>query len=325
MRIVALAGMAVVVLAACSGGGGAEVVTGGGSTAPPGGTLPGLDSAAPVWRYAPWAPAPASTATLSAALGGAPSMVEDPQSSWTFSPPAPTVPGGGPGTPQQVATALWAAIGIDPATLAVSVSADGRTVTGVEQLGGVPSPLPFVVTVDGAGNIASASGHIVRPDAAGDQARIGTVAALAQVAAPRAGDDRGEQQPSLRPDPKPAVPPLSPDPTTRPTTPNPAVVDVAETYVLSPAADGGLWLLPAYQFTFDDGETRTVSAVAAPPEAAGLIGVPEDQAAATAASHGLAFRVAERDGVEQMLTADYDPSRVNVAVTKGLVTRAWMG
>jgi hypothetical protein len=148
---------------------------------------------------------------------------------------------------------------------------------------------------------------------------------LAQVAAPPTGDDRGEQQPSLRPDPTPAVPPLSTDPTTRPTTPNPTVVAVAEAYVLSPAADGGLWLLPAYRFTFDDGESRTVTAVAAPPEAAALIGQSEDQAAATAAAHGWAFRVAERDGDEQMLTADYDPARVNVAVTKGTVSRAWMG
>jgi hypothetical protein len=121
------------------------------------------------------------------------------------------------------------------------------------------------------------------------------------------------------------VPPLSPEPTTRPTTPNPTVIDVAETYVLSPAADGGLWLLPGYLFTFDDGETRTVSAVAAPPEAAGLVGLSENQAATTAASKGMDFRVAERDGIEQMLTADYNPDRVNVAVTDGIVTRAWMG
>ena len=33
--------------------------------------------------------------------------------------------------------------------------------------------------------------------------------------------------------------------------------------------------------------------------------------------------MAERDGVEQMLTADYNPDRVNVAVTNGTVTRAW--
>ena len=56
-----------------------------------------------------------------------------------------------------------------------------------------------------------------------------------------------------------------------------------------------------------------------------LVGLAEDQAAAAAASHGWAFRVAERDGVSELLTADYSPNRVNVAITNGAVTRAWMG
>ncbi|MDQ1457533.1 MAG: hypothetical protein QOH28_3153, partial [Actinomycetota bacterium] len=146
------------------------------------------------------------------------------------------------------------------------------------------------------------------------------------------------------------VAPLSPQPTTEPA-PEPTVVDrvlapvavVAETYVVVPATDGGTWLLPGYRFTFDDGSSRSVIAVAGPPpvEAASppattcadgpncgiadYVGLPEDQAAARATAQGMAYRVAERDGVEQLLTADYSADRVNVAITGGTVTRAWLG
>src|SRR5205823_15100402 len=130
------------------------------------------------------------------------------------------------------------------------------------------------------------------------------------------------------------VPPISPQPTTEPTVVDRLLrppVAVAATYVPAPALDGGAWLLPAYRFTFDDGSTRTVMAVASTPDASptadpsGLVGLPEDQAAAAAASRGWGYRVAERDGVSQLLTADYDPNRANVAITNGNVTRAWMG
>ncbi len=149
--------------------------------------------------------------------------------------------------------------------------------------------------------------------------------------------------------------PLNPQPTTEPP-PEATAVDrvllpvtgVTETFAVAPADGGGTWLLPAYRFTFDDGSSRDVLAVAGPPGAdtstgagsspppttcaAGpacgitdFVGQPEDEAAATAAARGNALRVAERDGVEQMLTADYSPDRVNVAITGGAVTRAWYG
>src|SRR5262249_37174616 len=136
------------------------------------------------------------------------------------------------------------------------------------------------------------------------------------------------------PDPTPAVPPLSTGPTTQPTVVDNLLdrpIDVAETYVQTSAGDGGVWLLPGYRFAFDDRTTRTVLAVAGPPDSSptadpsGLVGLPEDQAMAEAASKGWAYRVAERDGMEQMLTADYSDRRVNVAITKGVVVRAWIG
>ena len=130
--------------------------------------------------------------------------------------------------------------------------------------------------------------------------------------------------------------PLNPQPTTEPTVVDAVllpVTGVTETYAVVPADDGGAWLLPAYRFTFDDGSSRSVVAV---PDRRGstrpaprprsvrprrlrhrpFVGLPEEQAAARAAAQGQAYRVAERDGVAQLLTADYSPDRVNVAIGK---------
>ncbi len=56
-----------------------------------------------------------------------------------------------------------------------------------------------------------------------------------------------------------------------------------------------------------------------------LVGLSEADAAARAAQHGWAFRVAERDGEQLLLTQDYNPERINVAVSAGTVQRAWFG
>jgi hypothetical protein len=346
MRIVALAGL-VVVLAACGSGAGTSAPPGtpsvGATTAAPSpGTdapLPALDSPAPAWRFAPpTAPDPARIGALEAALGGPVSVAGDAPQSWTFAaatPPTPSTPGAVAVDARAVATAIWSAAGLDPSTLDVTVSPDGSTVTGTERLDGVASPLPFVVTVGASGTVVAASGHLATPAPAGDQVRTGTAAAIGRLPGTPAGDDRGEQQPSLRPDPTPAVPPLGPQPTTQPTVVDQLmrpVTGVDPTYLVTPATDGGAWLLPAYRIVFDDGSTRTVLAVPAPPtdssataDPSGLVGLPEDQAAAEAAAKGWTYRVAERDGVQPMLTADYLPDRVNVAITNGTVTRAWMG
>jgi hypothetical protein len=346
MRLVALAGI-VVLLAACGSEGRSAAppaatavttapATTGGTGAPGTGPLPALDSPAPVWHYSKATPDPARQAALQTALGGPATVADDAPQSWTFSPASPSAPASGGTDPAEIGRGILTAIGRDPAAMTWTVSADGRTATGAEQLAGVPSPLPFVVTVDGSGRIVAASGHLDPPLSVGDQPRIGTAAALGLLAGANAGDDRGEHQPSLRPDVTPAVPPLSTEPTTQPTVVDNLVgrpVSVAATYVQVPATDGGAWLLAAYRFTFDDGSTRTVLAVPGPPpdrnrataDPSPLVGLTENQAEAAAASHGWAFRVAERDGVSEMLTADYDPDRVNVAVTNGVVTRAWMG
>jgi len=345
MKIVALAGL-VVLLAACGSGevadrGPTDTPTGSGATTTPtteptAGTLPALDSAAPAWYFAPpTTPDPGRVGALEAALGGPVYMAGDAPQSWTFTPAAPVAATGGATDPRAVAAAIWTAAGLDAGSLTVAVSPDGLTVTGTEALANVPSPLPFLVTVDDSGNVVTASGHLAVATPAGDQARVGTAAAVGMLPSASAGDDRGEKQPSLRPDPTPAVPPLSPQPTTEPTVVDrllPPVTGVEPTYLLTPATDGGAWLLPAYRFTFDTGDTQTVLAVAAPPgESSGpvevpeLVGLPEAEAAAAAAARGWAYRVAERDGVEQMLTADYSDQRVNVAITAGAVTRAWIG
>jgi hypothetical protein len=334
---IALAALAVVVLAACGSNGPAATdspgVTGGPVT-PSTSPLPALDSPAPSWRYPQPTPDADRVGALETALGGPVTVATDAPRSWSYAPPSPTAPANGGTDPTAIAHGIVRAIGLDPSMMTWTVSADGRMATGVEQLGGVPSPLPFVLTVDGAGAILTATGHLVAPTSEGDTPRIGTAAALGQLAGAAAGDDRGEQQPPVRPGPKPAVPPISPQPTTEPTVVDRLLrppVAVAATYVQAPAPDGGGWLLPAYRFTFDDGSTRTVMAVARTPDASpipdatGLVGLPEDQAAAAAASHGWGYRVAERDGASQLLTADYDPNRANVAVTTGTVTRAWMG
>ena len=91
-------------------------------------------------------------------------------------------------------------------------------------------------------------------------------------------------------------------------------VGVTETYVQTPALDGGAWLLPAYRFTFDDGSSRTVLAVSGTP------GHQLDRRPQPARrpgrglrrrrpplSHGWAFRVAERDGVSELLHRRLQP------------------
>jgi len=62
-----------------------------------------------------------------------------------------------------------------------------------------------------------------------------------------------------------------------------------------------------------------------PAAANDLVGLTEQQAAVEAATRRWAFRVAERDGEHLLLTQDYAPDRVNVAVQGGTVERAWFG
>ncbi len=341
MRIVALAGL-VLVLAACGSGAGTSGSPGtpsvGATTAAPPTTADSLSEFEPTastWRFPPpAAPDQARVAALEAALGGPIYVAGDAPQSWTFAAPTPSTSGVVAVDARAVATTIWSAAGVKSSAFDITVSADGTTVTGTERLDGVASPLPFVVSVGPSGTVVAASGHLATATATGTLPRLGTAAAIGQLSGPPAGDDRGEQQPSLRPDPTPAVPPISPQPTTEPTVVDRLklpVVSVDETYLLIPATDGGAWLLPAYRITFDDGSTRTVLAVARIPDDAvvadpsPLVGLPEDQAAAAATAKGWAYRVAERDGVEQMLTADYNESRVNVAITNGVVTRAWIG
>jgi hypothetical protein len=87
--------------------------------------------------------------------------------------------------------------------------------------------------------------------------------------------------------------------------------------------------------TTDDGTssgpvaTTTVDPVASIPDMtpidqaaveAALVGLGEDDASAAATANGWGMRVSERDGVSLPVTADYSPTRANVAVTDGVVT-----
>jgi hypothetical protein len=74
--------------------------------------------------------------------------------------------------------------------------------------------------------------------------------------------------------------------------------------------------------------TKSATTPVCPPDPAALqafVGLTEQQAAAQAAANGWAFRVAERDGEQLMLTQDYNEERVNVATQNGKVSRAWFG
>ena len=74
--------------------------------------------------------------------------------------------------------------------------------------------------------------------------------------------------------------------------------------------------------------TKSATTAVCPPDPAALatfVGLTEQQAAAQAAANGWAYRVAERDGEQLMLTQDFNEERVNVAVQNGVVTRAWFG
>ncbi len=122
------------------------------------------------------------------------------------------------------------------------------------------------------------------------------------------------------------------------------------------AADNTIWLLPAYDFTSDDGGQYQVNAVAdefienvpaetrpvpepAPADsvsvdpgtsggaevptiesAALLVGLTEAAATDAATARGWTLRVGQRDGEALAVTADYSATRVNVAVDGDVVT-----
>lgn len=122
-------------------------------------------------------------------------------------------------------------------------------------------------------------------------------------------------------------------------------------------AEGTVWLLPSYEFTNADGgmwsviavdeayldipevpmpeplPVESVPAVDEPTDPAALpdpiettvaesalVGLTEDEALRVVAEKGWILRVAVIDGVDQPLTMDYSPMRVNVAVADGVVT-----
>ena len=133
----------------------------------------------------------------------------DPPQSWTF---APATPDGGRRAARTDPQAdrrrrVWTAIGSDPTTLDdVGV---GRRPDRDRHRAARRRAVAAAVRRHRRRPTArstAASGHLATADGVGDQPRIGTAAALGLLAAASAGDDRGEQQPSLRPDPTPAVP-----------------------------------------------------------------------------------------------------------------------
>jgi len=58
-----------------------------------------------------------------------------------------------------------------------------------------------------------------------------------------------------------------------------------------------------------------------------LVGMPEADAVAAmeAASPPYAYRVVERDGESFPVTMDYSPTRINLSITAGVVTKAVAG
>jgi hypothetical protein len=53
-----------------------------------------------------------------------------------------------------------------------------------------------------------------------------------------------------------------------------------------------------------------------------LIGLTEDEARSLAAAAGCSIRLAERDGEEFVLRADYRPGRITAVVTEGRIATA---
>ena len=60
-------------------------------------------------------------------------------------------------------------------------------------------------------------------------------------------------------------------------------------------------------------------------EADVLIGLTEDEASKVAIGRGWTMRVASVDGKDNMLTADYSYTRVNVVIVNGVVTAVAIG
>ena len=176
---------------------------------------------------------------------------------------APATPDGGAERPDRPAgrsrRGVWTAVGVDPAALTMSVSADGRTVTGTRaaRRRAVAAAVRRHRRRQRPGRWR-ASGHLAAPTApvtspasappppsacwraASGRRRPRRAAA---VAAPRPDAGRAAAVDRSRPREPTVV-----DRLLRPRRPA-----VAETYVPTPAPDGGAWLLPAYRFTFDDG------------------------------------------------------------------------
>ncbi|RZV41183.1 MAG: hypothetical protein EX269_16710 [Acidimicrobiales bacterium] len=63
----------------------------------------------------------------------------------------------------------------------------------------------------------------------------------------------------------------------------------------------------------------------APPFEETLVGMNEAAAQEGAESFGYTWRVMQRDGEDFVGTTDYSESRINVAITDGVITRAWIG
>jgi hypothetical protein len=133
------------------------------------------------------------------------------------------------------------------------------------------------------------------------------------------------------------------------------VTDVRRTLTELWDADGVLWLVPAYEYTTDDGATwyavavepryldrgeRTgdegvTEPVEEPAGGAGsggssspswggaesLIGMTENNALAQAGDAGLSARVVERDGEPVVVTKEYQAGRLNLVVVDGIVER----
>jgi hypothetical protein len=136
------------------------------------------------------------------------------------------------------------------------------------------------------------------------------------------------------------------------------ITTASVTLALTTMANGDTYLLPAYSLSADNGATFTVPAiedkyldngsdVTTVPNTSGssagnpgtdvpavgisqsdaqlLVGLTEQGAADTCAKNGWTMRVAVRDGKNFMLTTDFSPLRVNVSLSKGIVTSVTIG
>ena len=264
----------------------------------------------------------------------------------------------------QMFSDLMSDIGVDIGSLDLEIFSDGygSVVSGYLRVGGVRSPLSWIVSYGEAGRIIWASGVLGDPERLADYGRIGTVAGVERLNSEQASMFGALDPAAASSAPSGAI--------------SVEIVDVEEELVMLFGIDDVVYLVPGYAYIAEPDEMGydpryTIWAVAdeyiemvtespgtdAPSdgdepisgtpspgepgedqgmgdgsmeeitteEANTLLGMSEAEAASTAEANGWVVRIAERDGEQFALTMDYNWQRVNLTIKDGVVTYVFIG